>query len=311
MRRMMTAWLAGLAVAATAAGGALASGGGGGGMSMAPSVSAPSYDPAAEYAKAVSALQAKDYRGAERALRHVTDAAPDNPDGWRLLGDARMGQNDWKGAGRAYERAVKIAPDDLAAHAGLGLALANAKDPKAQAQLDWLKAKAQACGGGCPEAATLKSATEEVQQALSSGQPVRPSAALDGALIFAGARAGDAAYDTAVGLINQHRYDEALGALGKAEAVFGPHPDIITYQGYVWRKKGQYDRAERYYREALSIAPGHRGAAEYYGELKVERGDLPGAKLLLARLDAICAYGCAEAEELRRWVDLGRDPQRP
>jgi hypothetical protein len=32
---------------------------------------------------------------------------------------------------------------------------------------------------------------------------------------------------------------------------------------------------------------------------------------MLARLDAICAYGCAEAEELRRWIDLGGDPQRP
>jgi Tfp pilus assembly protein PilF len=91
--------------------------------------------------------------------------------------------------------------------------------------------------------------------------------------------------------------------------VFGPHPDILTYEGYAWRKKGDWNRAETYYRQALAIAPQHRGATEYYGELKVERGDLAGAKLMLTKLDGICAYGCAEAEELRRWIDHRGDPQ--
>ncbi|MEO8115177.1 MAG: tetratricopeptide repeat protein, partial [Phenylobacterium sp.] len=76
-----------------------------------------------------------------------------------------------------------------------------------------------------------------------------------------------------------------------------------------WRKKGDYARAESYYRQALAIAPEHRGATEYYGELKVERGDLAGARVLLAKLDRVCAYGCAEAEELRRWIDAGGEPQ--
>ena len=59
---------------------------------------------------------------------------------------------------------------------------------------------------------------------------------------------------------------------------------------------------------ALAIAPAHRGATEYYGELKVERGDMAGARLMLAALDRTCAYGCAEAEELRRWIDAGGEP---
>ena len=29
---------------------------------------------------------------------------------------------------------------------------------------------------------------------------------------------------------------------------------------------------------------------------------------MLAKLDQVCAYGCAEAEELRRWIDVGGDP---
>ena len=58
---------------------------------------------------------------------------------------------------------------------------------------------------------------------------------------------GDAAYVQAVSLINERRYDEALASLDKAAATFGPHPDILTYQGYTWRKKGDYARAETYY----------------------------------------------------------------
>ena len=137
----------------------------------------------------------------------------------------------------------------------------------------------------------------------------KPSAALERASgLLASAGDGDAAYVQAVSLINEHRYDEALASLAAARLTFGPHPDLLTYQGYTWRKKGQLDRAEGYYRQALAIAPNHRGATEYYGELKVERGDTAGAKLMLARLDQLCTFGCAEAEELRRWIDVGGDP---
>ena len=107
----------------------------------------------------------------------------------------------------------------------------------------------------------------------------------------------------------RRRSDAARNALDAARQSFGPHPDILTYQGYTWRKLGALDRAETYYKQALAIAPNHRGATEYYGELKVERGDLAGARALLARLDHICAFDCAEAEELRRWIDLGHAPQ--
>ena len=136
----------------------------------------------------------------------------------------------------------------------------------------------------------------------------KPSAQLDRSMLFGGAKVGDAAYVQAVSLINERRYDEALASLSKAAAVFGPHPDILTYEGYAWRKKGDYARAERYYQQALAVAPDHIGATEYYGELKVARGDIKGARMMLARLDKLCAYGCADAEELRRWIDAGGDP---
>jgi Flp pilus assembly protein TadD len=311
MRTSLQAILLAGAVAALS-GTALASGGGGGGGSPEmPSASGPQYDPAAEYAKAITALQAKDYKAAARAADHVTRAAPKSADGWRILGAAKAGSSDWKGARRAYEKAVKLAPDDAPSHAGLGQALGNLKDAKAQAELDWLKAKAQSCGAACP--ADLQAMTGMVEGAMGAtpAEGTKPSAMLDGrSLLFAGPQAGDAAYIQAVSLINERRYDEALTSLAQAQTAFGPHPDILTYEGYAWRKKGDYARAESYYRQALAIAPNHVGATEYYGELKVARGDLAGARLMLAKLDRICAYGCADAEELRRWIDAGGDPSQ-
>ena len=319
MRRALKATLIGGCLAILASGGiAFASGGGsssmpagGGGGSM-PSASGPSYDPAAEYAKAIAAIKASKYKDAARAAGHVTDAVPTNPDAWRLLGMATTGANDWKGARRAYEKAVKLTPEDPISHAGLAVALANLKDPKAQTEADWLKSKVQACGDSCPDAGRLKDLSSRVESAMAppaAGAP-KPSAMLDRSVLFGGAKTGDAAYVQAVSLINERRYDEALASLDKAAATFGPHPDILTYQGYTWRKKGDYARAETYYRQALAIDPRHVGATEYYGELKVARGDVAGARVMLAKLDRICTYGCADAEELRRWIDAGGDPRK-
>ena len=124
-------------------------------------------------------------------------------------------------------------------------------------------------------------------------------------LLFASDRSGDQAYLAAVALINDHRYEEAIASLHRAERAFGPHPDILTYLGFANRKLKRYAEAEAYYRQALAIAPHHRGALEYYGELMVERGDTAGARQNLALLDQVCTFGCYEAEELRRWIASG------
>jgi Flp pilus assembly protein TadD len=305
MRSIRVLFLAGV-IAGIAGGEALAagSGGGGGGMSL-PSESGPRYDPAQEYAKAIAALNAGDYKAAARSAQRVTEALPQGLDGWMALGAAQTGAENWKGARRAYERALKIAPDEVDARGGLGLALARLNDPKAQDQLDWLKTRAAACGPGC-DAARLRAVIAELEKALAA--PTAPSARRDQPLILADA--GDVAYLDAVGLINEGRYDAALARLDIARAAFGPHPDVLTYQGFVHRKLGQFEVAEGFYRQALAAAPGHRGALEYYGELKVERGDKMGARRLLARLERACIYGCAEAETLRSWIDAGGEPGR-
>jgi tetratricopeptide (TPR) repeat protein len=304
IRRLALALLTGGGILAVPAGAiAAGSGGGGGGGSM-PSSSAPSYDPAAEYRKGVEALQANQFNDAARAFGRVVDAAPRNAYAFYMLGLSKAGQQDLKAARKAYEKAVKLDATLVPARRELGVILAKLGDAaKAQAQLDELKARDATCAGTCAQSADLKAAVGAIEAAIAT-----PSAGLDTgpSLLFASAATGDGAYLEAVGLINEGRYHAAIASLRRAEAAFGPHPDVLTYLGFANRKLGRFDVAEDYYQAALAAAPAHRGATEYYGELKVERGDLAGAEAMLARLDTMCRFGCAEAEELRRWIDAAR-----
>ncbi|HEY5106906.1 MAG TPA: tetratricopeptide repeat protein [Caulobacteraceae bacterium] len=303
---MTALWAAAISAAPLA--GALAMGAGGGGGGQMPSISAPSYDPVAEYQHGAAAYKAGKFKEASRDFEHVTDAQPRVADAWFMLGMAKSQAGDDHGAARAFERAVKLDPAPVGPHREYAVSLARLKQTdKAGEQLAWLKSQAGACGDTCPQAADLKAAVAAVEQAMAGASP-SASLRTPTSLLFASSEAGDAAYVRAVSLINEHRFEEALTALDKAQSAFGPHPDILTYKGYTWRKLGHLDRAESYYQAALAVDPNHRGATEYYGELKVIRGDMAGAKAMLARLDAQCAFGCAEAEDLRRWIDHGGDP---
>ncbi|MDB5699336.1 MAG: hypothetical protein JWN69_2140 [Alphaproteobacteria bacterium] len=286
---------------------ALASGGGGGGGDSGPSMSAPSYDPAAEYRKGIEALQAGRHSDAKKAFERVLKVAPTDPGVNFVTGLACNGLGDLKCARKYFERAVRLDKAMVDAHRELGIVYAKSSEwAKARAELDRLKAMQQECGAGCAKAAQIGGAVAALTAALANA----PQARLETqpSLIFASTAAGDRFYLEAVGLINEHRYEAAIASLQSARASFGAHPDILTYLGFANRKLGRFDVAEAYYRAALAAAPGHRGATEYYGELMVERGDSKGAKRMLASLDASCTFGCAEADELRRWVEAGAAP---
>jgi tetratricopeptide (TPR) repeat protein len=282
----------------------LANGGGGGGGGGMPSSSAPQYDPAAEYQKGLAALTASRYAEARRAFDHVQQVVPTDANSAYLAGVASDGLEKPKDARRYYERAMRIDHGRIDVHRGLALALVKlGEKDKAQAELDFLKAEAAKCAATtCGAADSIEAAVKDVTAALS-GQQTSFNVPLP-----KGGSAGDIVYAEAVSLINRHNYADALESLDRAGRSFGPHPDILTYIGYTNRKIGRLDTAEIYYRRALAIAPRHRGALEYYGELKVERGDLSGARANLARLENICRFGCYESEELKRWIVAEHDP---
>ena len=251
----------------------------------------------------MAALQDGKFRDAERDFDNALSVDSKNADTLFMFGMAKAGHGDLKGAAHAYERSLKVDDQQIPARREYAVTLAKlGQADKAQAQFAILKTRADACGDACPESADLKAALAAVQAALS---PSGGATTAPASLLLTDPGTGDRSYVEAVRLINDHRYQDALVALGRARAAFGPHPDVLTYTGYAWRKLGQYDKAETYYREALGIAPNHVGATEYYGELMVERGDLAGARRMLAKLETVCSFGCAESEDLRRWIENG------
>lgn len=263
----------------------------------APSRTAKAYDPTADYDAGKKALAAGDYRAASRAFDRVLSALPTDANVLLLAGLAKSGSGDMRGAQRSYERALRADKTNADARRELALLLAKQGNAaRAGEELMTLRTQADACKTGCEP---VKSAVAAVESALGG----KPAAAAPASLLFASAGQGDHAYHLAIGLVNSKRYEEAITALQTAERTFGPHPDVLTYLGFANRKLGRLEDAERYYQSALKVAPEHKGATEYYGELKVERGDLDGARQLLASLERICAFGCPEEQELRRWID--------
>jgi tetratricopeptide (TPR) repeat protein len=271
-----------------------------------PSASSGNYDPAAEYQKGMEALKARRFEDAKASFMKVYPDASKDPSLNTVLGITYMELNDYKGAQKYLERAVKLDKTLIIAHEQLGITYAKLGDrPKAEAELATLKQLQAACGTSCPDADKLSRAVGSIATAL--GQP-QAAITAPGELLFANSEAGDTAYLEAVSLIHERRYEEALRSLQEAREVFGAHPDILTYLGFANRKLGRYSVAEDYYRQALAAAPDHKGATEYYGELMVERGNLTGAKAMLAKLDRMCTFGCAEADELRQWIKEKRAP---
>lgn len=294
--------LTAVAVSVLLAGAASSRAEGGGGGSL-PGTSAPAYDPTTDYQTGTSAFQRGDYRTAIESFRRVVRAVPRNAQAQYLLGAAYMGINDFRRARRPLQAAVNRDEAMIVARRDLGITLARLSETEpAQAQIAALTDQLTACGT-CESANALNAAIASIQSALTLGPLARGP--IDPDFRIATPAQNDNVYVAAVSLINEGQYEPAIALLNSSMWVSGPHPDILTYLGFSYRRLGDPDRARDYYEQALTVAPDHRGALEYYGELKLEQGDIAGARAHLARLDTLCSFGCHEAEELRRWIGEG------
>src|SRR5690349_22056445 len=275
--------------------------------SSTPSMNAPDFDAAAEYRKGIDALKDSKFAAAKSSFARVLGVSPNDANTNFLAGMADAGLNDFKAAAKHYERAVRNDSKLVVAQQELAVTYMKLGDKtKAEATLAKLKTMDTTCAGSCKDAEEIKKAIATVEAAI--GQPNSAQLTTAPPFLFASAKAGDTAYLQAVSLINEHKYGQAIDELQKAKATFGAHPDVLTYLGFANRKLGRYDVAENYYHQALAAAPNHKGATEYYGELLVERGDMAGARRMLSKLDKLCIFGCAEADELRRWVEAKGEP---
>ena len=280
---------------------AFAAGSGGGAAPSAPS--APREDPAAAYQAGVTALQPNDSRAAIRHFRTARRGAPNDGAVNYALGLAYAGNGDTDDARGAFERASNAANAPVGARLQLGLTYIElGRREDAAAQQAALAQMISACDAACGDArrAQLQIAHDQLTQALTAPAAADPATT---GWNFPSVEEGRAAYAQAVGLINEERFADALQALERAQAAVGPHADVLNYMGFASRKLGRFDAALAYYDQALRIDPNHLGATEYLGELYLQMGDLTRARSQLAQLDQLCAYGCAQREELARWIE--------
>ncbi len=275
------------------------------GGSSAPSAPAGNFDPARAYQEGVEALRARDYARAVSRLRRVVDAAPRDGAVNYVYALALIGNGDESEARRPLERAARAdnAPPDALNQLGQ-LHLRAGDRAAAQAQAATLHTMLQGCDAACGDArrAQIQAAHDALSAALAA--PAAPAGNPSMSWLSPSTAEGRVAYAYAVGLINAERWADALVALERARAAIGPHPDILNYMGFANRHLARHDAAIGYYREALALDPDHLGANEYLGELYLELGRAGEARAQLARLDRLCPYGCAEREELARWIAL-------
>ena len=119
----------------------------------------------------------------------------------------------------------------------------------------------------------------------------------------------DSSYDDAVKLVKRagklekkektekakKLYSQAFTKLEKAHKKNKKDPDILNYMGFTSRKVGNFEVAEKFYLQGLSINPNHNGINEYLGELYVQTNRIDKAN---ERLAILKNCNCDEYKEL-------------
>ncbi|HUK99290.1 MAG TPA: tetratricopeptide repeat protein [Nitrospirota bacterium] len=99
--------------------------------------------------------------------------------------------------------------------------------------------------------------------------------------------------------IKDKNWNKAVELLNTALARDKKNADVYNMLGYAERNRGNIDVAFKYYEQALTLNPKHRGAHEYIGEAYLMVGDLAKAEEHLATLDKLCFFPCEEYSSLK------------
>ena len=95
-------------------------------------------------------------------------------------------------------------------------------------------------------------------------------------------------------------YAQAFNKLEKAYKSDKKNPDILNYMGFTTRKTGNFEKAEKFYLEGLSLKPNHNGINEYLGELYLATDRPEKAK---ERLLVLKNCNCEEYNELKALIE--------
>ena len=96
------------------------------------------------------------------------------------------------------------------------------------------------------------------------------------------------------------RYEKAFEYLLKSNEKNPNQADTLNYLGFALRKLGNFEEAEKYYLQGLSIKPDHNGINEYLGELYIQTNRIELAK---ERLEVLKNCKCEEYDELKELIE--------
>ena len=96
------------------------------------------------------------------------------------------------------------------------------------------------------------------------------------------------------------QYEIALKYLIKSNEKKPNQPDTLNYLGFALRKLGNFEEAEKFYMQGLSIEPNHNGINEYLGELYIQTNRIELAK---ERLEILKNCNCEEYSELKELIE--------
>ena len=113
-------------------------------------------------------------------------------------------------------------------------------------------------------------------------------------------------FDDAQKLVKAKDYDKAIETLNVILREFPRHANAWNLLGFSTRMKGDFDKANQYYDNALLITPTHTGALNYKGQMFVQTGRLDEARAMLVKLEAACGMGCVPFKQLAMAIQDGK-----
>ena len=102
--------------------------------------------------------------------------------------------------------------------------------------------------------------------------------------------------------IKARNWTEAIAKLKLFVAANTQSADGFNLLGYSYRNAGSYDLAGKAYARALKLDPRHLGALEYQGVLFIKLGQTDKARANLAKLKSLCGTTCEEYEDLAKAI---------
>lgn len=100
--------------------------------------------------------------------------------------------------------------------------------------------------------------------------------------------------------ISAKNWTKAIADLKKIVAASPSSADAYNLLGYSYRNAGNYDRAGQAYAKALKLNPKHTGALEYQGVLFIKLGQTDKAKANLDKIKAIDGTGSEAYKDLAK-----------